>query len=513
MEKKFKSQKEEREIFKQSSVYSFSLFLRMLLGLLRGIIVAKLLGPSLYGLGNAFRLVLGYEAYSDLGMFSAMNREAPYYRSAKNEEKAQQIVKSVFGINLIYSLFVGTILILISFYLRKTQWEAKYVDFVLFLGFLIITNKLRAFYSIKLKIDKKFYLLSKVEVLYGFASSIACVLFAYYLGFKGLLIGLFVADVIYIGAILVAVREIPGIGISFSIVRELLKIGFPIQSALFLIMSLASADRIIIVSMLSEEALGYYGIAVVATGVISIIPSAIHSVTLPRIMEKLGSTKNIYRIKDYLIEPTTVMAYFMPFLFAIIYFGIHLPVQYFLPKYMLSINIAKILTLGSFFLIIHTMPVSICYALNKQLKVVYMAFPAVLLNIVINVSVIRLGWGLNGVAFGTCISYFAFSTAIVWYTLKQFEVKTKETLRFFILIYSPFFYALSIFLTMDHFMNFKSFGFWNDVISTAKNIGIFSLIYVLIFSVVRKQSAIIKLIDNLKCSLPFTKKILNLFTH
>ena len=100
---------------------------------------------------------------------------------------------------------------------------------------------------------------------------------------------------------------------------------------------LNSADRILILTMISEEALGYFGIAMVAAAVIATIPQAVHNVTLAPIMEELGRTGDKHSIKNYFIEPMVLMAYTFPLLIACFHFGIHLPIVYFLNQYMQSI--------------------------------------------------------------------------------------------------------------------------------------------------------------------------------
>ncbi len=74
----------EKDILNKSLFYSFSLYIRMSAKLFAGIFIAKFIGPSLYGLRNAFDLSLSYESNSDLGAFSALNRQVPYFRGEKD---------------------------------------------------------------------------------------------------------------------------------------------------------------------------------------------------------------------------------------------------------------------------------------------------------------------------------------------------------------------------------------------------------------------------------------------
>jgi O-antigen/teichoic acid export membrane protein len=495
MEKQTQSSIHERTILSHSVLYSFALYFQMVVRLFGGIVVAKFLGPALYGLRNAFNLALDYESYSSLGTFAAMNRTAPYYRGGAEEEKAKRIESSVFTVNFCYALIVGAILLLLALYFKVSQRSGKYIDVVFFLGLIIISNKLKEFYWTKLKIDKQFAFLSRVEILCGLTMTVISVVFVYYWGLRGVLLGVFVSDLLAIIYIISNIRYIPVLGVAWQIFGEMVKIGFPMMVVFFLLTVLRSADRIVILAMLSEEALGFFGIATVATEIIAIIPNAIYSVTLQPLMEKLGKTRDPQQIKNYLIEPTILIAYFLPFLMAGLYLAIHLPIEYFLTQYLTAIPVVKILTLGLFFHAVAMLPLSVSFALNKQLRVIYIVLPVAMLKFVLNYAFIRLGWGLEGVAMGSGVAYFVFGTLMIWYTFRQFSIPSSDYLKFFLLIYTPFLYTLILLLALDKFSFFMPSGFWNDVVLTIISIAIFFLLYLLVFVFVRKHSAIVKLID------------------
>ena len=113
----------EKELLGKSMFYSFSLYVRIFVKVLSGVIVAKLLGPSLFGLKNAYDLARDYESNSDLGVFDALNRLAPYYRGEKKYEKARAAIASVWGVNLYYALTAAAILAIVSQYLRYNGYE------------------------------------------------------------------------------------------------------------------------------------------------------------------------------------------------------------------------------------------------------------------------------------------------------------------------------------------------------------------------------------------------------
>lgn len=510
---KQKSQNEESKILSHSVIFSITMYSCLLLGLLRGLIVAKLLGPAVYGIRNVFGMIMEFNSTSHLGTLFAMNREVPFYRGKGEEEKADLMISSTYWSNMFLALIVGAIFIIVSFYLRGGTWDNNYCDLLLFSGVLIIIGRLKEFYETKLKLENHFYLLSRIELFSKILGIISCIGLTYYFYLRGFFIGLVIGDLFFIVSALKNERRIPSLIVSFSIIKTLVKVGFPIMLGGIFLMLLNNADKIMIISMLSEKTLGYYGIAMIATSLIGIVPRAIYSVTLPPLMKKYGQTKDIYRIKNYFVEPTVIIAYLLPFLLASIYFGIHLPIQYFLIKYLPSIKIVKILTLGLFFSAIPTMAISVCYAIDKRINVVFLTIPSVALNFIINYSFIRFGMGPEGVALGTGISYFVFCSTLLWYTMKQYKSTFEEYIKFFLMIYAPFAYSLFLIITIDHLFSFSHDGFWTDLKFTIIMLIIFAIFYSAILFFIRKHSAFVKLIDNLKLSLPFFKKNQKLFTH
>ena len=487
----------EKEILYKSMYYSIALYVRMLVKLLSGIFIAKLLGPSLYGLRNAFDLFIGYESYSDLGTFSALNRQAPYFRGEKNVHKFNAAINSIFCVNIIYAIFATALLIIISQYLRLNGYEKKYVDFAFFFGVMIFTSKLAFFLQTILQIEKNFYLLSKIQVLYGINASVFGIILGYFWGFRGVLVSLLIADIVCIIPMILIKNIIPELKFSLHMYLELLKIGLPMMFLLLLLLLLASVDRMLILALISQEALGYFGIATIATSIIGTIPHAIRNVTLAPVMEKFGRTKDRERVKNYFVEPMVLLAYIIPILVVCLNYSIHLPIVYYLDQYVQSITVIKILTIGIFFDAVSSPAMSIALAFNRQVKLIFLVAPLVALNFCLNYLFIKSGWGLNGVAIGTSITFFIYSFVLIFYALRQFGDAFKEFTHILLMIFAPFSYAVVLYFCIDLFVPVSISGLWSDILYTSLKMTLFILLYCLIFYRIRKHSAFIKFLNHL----------------
>jgi O-antigen/teichoic acid export membrane protein len=278
-------------------------------------------------------------------------------------------------------------------------------------------------------------------------------------------------------------------------------------------MLLRSADRTVILALISEEALGYFGIATIATSIIGTIPNAVHNVTIAPVMEKFGKTRNKDSVKNFFIEPMILIAYAIPVLIAGLYFFIHLPIDYFLTKFSQSIPVVKILIIGSFFQAAAQPALSISLAFNKQIKMIFLVVPLVALNFVLNIMLIRMGWGIEGVALGTGITFFASFCVLVYFALRQFEGDIKEYCNILMSVIAPFLYSILLILCIEVFIKHQIYGLWQDIFLTSLKASLFIGFYCIIFLRIRKHSAFIKLINNLPLAHLIPKKLKPRITH
>jgi len=227
------------------------------------------------------------------------------------------------------------------------------------------------------------------------------------------------------------------------------------------------------------------------------ISDVVRSIIAPRMMEILGNTGNINEIRNYFIEPITVISYCMPLMIGCVFLGIDFIIHYFLPDYIPGINVSKILVLSANFLAITMMPILVCVSLNKQVNMVFLMFAVMLVNAGLVYSFITRGFGIEGSAMGTSISYFLLSFLSLWYALKQFRAHLGEYFKFFALIYTPFIYAFCLLIIIEKLIDLNLSHFWTDLLITAQKLFLFLLMYSIVFIFVRKNTAFKKIFHSL----------------
>ena len=85
--------KDDRDLTSWLSLLSSTIGIRVI-GLIRGLYVARILGPADYGLLSSLLLINSLNKYGSLGFNSVVRREVPFFDSQKKTEKVQ-LIKNV----------------------------------------------------------------------------------------------------------------------------------------------------------------------------------------------------------------------------------------------------------------------------------------------------------------------------------------------------------------------------------------------------------------------------------
>ncbi len=441
------------------SVYVFVAF-----KFVAGLLVAKLLGPGLYGLRTAFGLAADYEPHAQLGTYEAMQKEVPRLRGRGDHAAANAVLANVFTANLLQSLIFGVALFAAALYLRLTPIDRIYVDFLLFLGAYSVVNRISIFYTALLVIDKRPNVLSQFRMLQAALSAVLSVGLVYHLSLRGLFIGLLAAHVVGLGFLAYRIAWLPPLRFSAPELWRLVRIGFPIMLITLLFVLFRSVDRILVLGMLSAELLGYFAIGVIISALVfESVADVFRVMFFPRFMERVGAGAGAEELRRWLVEPTVLVACFAPLLMAALYLAVHLPLAHFAPEYLPAVGVARVLVLAQFFFAVATVPLLVCVALNRQNGVVLLTVLAIALNTALTYAFIRMGWGIDGVALGTGLSYGAFSLAVTAFALRQFDRRWREFLRLYGLVLVPFAYAVALLYVGERWLPWHPAGFVGDL--------------------------------------------------
>ncbi|RKY35424.1 MAG: hypothetical protein DRP78_05495 [Candidatus Omnitrophota bacterium] len=443
----------KKEIIKDVTIFSGGNFAGKIILVFRGIITAKFLGPSMYGLWNALSIILTYSGQAHLGTLSALQKELPYYYAKGENDRAKAISNVVLSFEIITGVIIGLLLFITSFFLQAS--------FALIVGLrvvavLVLFQLIEYFYYTLLRSEKKFTVLSRLTILYSFTMVALIVPMVIFYGIYGLFTALLIMPLISIFFYTKHTDYCFKFVFNFSEIKRLIKIGYPIVSMILLYSLFRSIDKIMIVGFLGKVNLGYYSIAVMVNNFLFLAPSSIADSISPRMFGKLGEMDNTQGLNVYLIKPTITQAYFISVLTGLAVIAAEFVIKAFLIEYMVSFPLVIILCFGSFFVSIPLLTWSYLVALNKQRNMLPLFGLSILLSITLNYIFIKLGMGITGIAIGTAIASFFYGTSLLGYCALFCFKGIKQRAIFFLKVYSPLFYMLAVVLLINRIFSLYS---------------------------------------------------------
>jgi O-antigen/teichoic acid export membrane protein len=486
-----------KEIIAQDvTKYSLVLYTTEFLGMIRFFVMARFLGPYLYGTWSALSVLLNYLNFVHLGAMDGMSKEIPYHRG-KGDLNTVKIIKGS-GITIITSMGILTLaLISIASFMLKCKYPPVVITGLRVVAVLAFLQVIYLFYDFTLAADNNFTLKSRTALVFTLINVPLTILLVILMNINGLFIALLITYTFRILYLLWHYRiDFAITGIYFKTILNLIKIGFPLLLRGLTNMLFVTADRLMILAFLPSAStqLGYYGIAIIASRFISYFPMAVSQVMFPRLLEKYGERDNIEDIKPYLFKPLLIMAYSTPLLIGGLLFILPLLVRHVIPEYVAGIYAVKILVLGSFFATLHWGMISFITALNKQGKALVFNILSIFVAVILNYIFINRGMGINGVALATAFSFFFLCTCQLVYGMVHCSKGIYNLIIELIRLYIPFIYLLIIFLLLDHIWLLDNPNFMQDAYYVLTRLCLFGIFSLPLLYYMNRETGIIRIL-------------------
>jgi O-antigen/teichoic acid export membrane protein len=441
----------EEKAIRHTILLTSSLILSQILLILRGFIVAKFLGPNLYGLWHGLRVILNNSDYCNLGIYEGMKREVPYYRGKGDLKRAEAMISTTYFSGILLASLTSCILIGISL-LFSNRFDRVTITCLWIIAGILMVRQLYLFLCKKFESEGRFYSRSKAELLSVWLGVPLAIGLMFILHIYGFLIGILVGYLLAGFAVSRGETVITEHRFRIDFSLELLKVGLPITLIGLLLSALKSMDKLMILYFLGRTRLGYYGMAFVAVSFIGFFPGALRSVLYPRLMEKLGEKGNKVYLKGFLVEPSLLLVFLTLLLIGVAYLFVPVGIRMLLPQYIPSLTSMKILTLSNYPMALLEVPVYILISINLQKKLLPILLGSLVFFFGVNFVVLSLAFGIEGVSFSIGLTFLALTSVVMLLTLDQFNQSFREKVRFFSQIYLPFFYTVSVLLLLDRMM-------------------------------------------------------------
>ncbi|MBC8185516.1 oligosaccharide flippase family protein [candidate division KSB1 bacterium] len=435
-----RKKEEETRVIKETTALSLALYISQFTLGVRGFFIARILGPTLYGLWSVFHTAIALGAHLGLGTSQAMRREVPFNKGKNKQQDNITIFQNSFTFQLLVSLSVCVILLALS----QTNLIGDLKTEFRLLGFVLILNNTFFFLTNKLNGEKKIYSYAVFSLLYSLMNTLFGISLIFCCKINGLFIGMIISHAILLSASLKKRYLYVGFQIKLKVIKELIKIGFPIMILNLSSVLMKQIDKLLVFTFLGRTMAGYYGLAAFISILVQNIPNSISNVLFPRMMQKYGRTNRKEDIENYFLQPITIIANSMPIILGMVFIFSDAVILMILPKYAPALTIIKILILSLFFTSILRVPTDILILFNKQKRVMYIQIAFLILGGLFDYIAIREGFGIEGVALATAFIFFVFSVVLIVYALSSFGKTVSSIIMQLICIYAPFFYATLI---------------------------------------------------------------------
>ena len=398
-----------RKFAKEFSYFSFATVLSQASRFLTAMWVARLVGPNVFGVWNALQPILMYGSVLFLGVPNAMNREVPFLRGGGNNQKASAVINFAFWVILITSAF-GAILLAISSSLPIIP--ENFSRPLLLMATLFISTNMYVFFSFLIKCNIQFRLMSHQQIILSIIWPIGCLIPTYFFQLEGYIAG----QALAILSICIFIYKISHItidtAIDWSLLVPMIKRGFPIMAAGVVHSLMATVDRWIILAFLGIESLGQYAIAILTMGALTMLPQVVAQQFYPRMALEFGKSGSPRRLIRMIVNQSGLAFIVTLPMVVITYILLPVLVPVFLPLYVRGIDPARILLIGLALIPLTGGVGNFLNTVGKQLYYLVNQVAALILNIILGLQFVHLGWGLKGVALATTTSWIFYTFSI-----------------------------------------------------------------------------------------------------
>lgn len=488
----------KRKILHDITRYGSSVFIAYFVTFFGGIVVARMLGPSDFGLWKALQLILAYSIYSELGTLTAMNREVPYFQGKGEIERVSRIRNVILGQNLFMALVVPSGLLLLNYSLPGVLPLS--IELVFFVCALVFLQQVYAYFEILFRSSHNFKMVGNLRLSRTVMDMGMAIVLIYFFSLNGRLLALTLTFIFILIYILKKCEYTIRPKIDIKETFNLIKIGFPILMVGFSGTLYLTIDSLLILKFLDKTQLGYYSIALVFASLMLVLPGVISEVLYPRYAERFGSSDSISSLKLYVMVPNLLMAYGFSLILGVAILLLPIAIMVLLPQYSPTIIPAKIILFGT---VLHSLsmgPSNFLNTINRQNTNLIINWAGLILLFFLIYTSISLGWGVVGVALGATLGYFIVSTFRIVFVVRCYFENITNTISYLIKLYAPIGFVLLLLLFVERILITDSQLTLNNLLILTLKLLVFTTSYSIFSILMSKKTHLLSEIKILRAA-------------
>ncbi|MEI6853744.1 MAG: polysaccharide biosynthesis C-terminal domain-containing protein, partial [Bacteroidota bacterium] len=370
---------------------------------------------GLYGIWQTTRIIVGYASFINLGMPFYVQREYPAFIKEAKIDEANNIAHQVISFSFISFPVIALILIGVGLYFPNDFEFSKSMVAIAIWFVLTIPAGIGTIIN---KATNDYKTVGIGESLFGIGS-ILLVPFMYYYGFNALLVG-FLATTVAQSWYYYKHRPVKYKWYwNTGLLKGMIFTAFPIFLVNIASSVFASADRIIIASMLDFRDVGLYSLSAFISIPISMVVTSFSMVLFTQLNERFGRSVEHHVIEKHVFIPQKIFSNFLPPIIGMGLIAMPLLTQLFLPKYQEGIQAAQINIFAIFFYMLASFSANALFVLNKQKLSALSFFVAGIIKVAGSILAISFGYGISGVAFFSVLGYFIYDSLMLYFVTRS----------------------------------------------------------------------------------------------
>jgi len=407
---------------------------------------AKQLGPETYGTWQTAITFLGYSVLFAMGLPFVMRRDFIQFRKEGLLEDAYNMANQVLSYSLLANPVLSLLLIIYAFFFVH---DKNFFYGLLAVALLNLFNIIGGFGDILAKAYNNYSIIKKSQFILS-VFLVFTIALVYLFGYFGLIWGFIVA---YFANSIYYYITRPFYYKWYwnnSLLKKMMVIGIPLYFANIVQTVFSSIDRLIIAGTLSFQEVGFYSLASLVKTPLTLLVSSLSIVVFTELNEKFGKDNSVNVVKLHLEVPQILVSYLLPPIMILGIIILPAITTFFLPKYIPGIIAAQISTFSVFFLLLTGFSSNALFILNKQKLEAFSFLIVGIINTLGSFLVIKIGYGINGVASISVVSYFVYDFIMTYWVYKN--INDKNHFKIQITKYIPIVYVLLIYAFDNYFI-------------------------------------------------------------
>ena len=376
------------------------------LRLVRGLALAKILGPGAFGVWTAMRLTESLSQFLPLGSRSGVLQLASAADGKGEVSRAANLRSTAAGMSASVGCAIAAVAGAAAFLFAGDETKTAWLVFAV----VILGSHIFNFGQVNLRSQRCFKLAGFNQVLLAFLTTIAAIFATRRFGLEGFLIFYALA---YFAVFLIMLQRrsaFPVPSLDAATGRDLIHAGFPIMAGQALGLLLWNTDKLLLWWLASTQALGIYAIQASFSSIVLLMPNAIAAVLHPHLRREIGRRSDASVVQPYLTVGSELLALVAAPVVCAAFLALHLPIHWWLTEYTDAVPPGRILMLAAYFSMVGAVPATVLISLSRQRQLCVIRVIALVAGSLTGIIAITTGFGLVGLACATSLglvsSYF-----------------------------------------------------------------------------------------------------------